>query len=36
MRLDGNENAYGPSERAKAAMRESLGVADRVADGVTP
>jgi len=29
IRLDSNENAYGPSERAKAAMRESLGVPDR-------
>src|SRR5205814_3853660 len=29
IRLDSNENAYGPSERANAAMRESLGVPDR-------
>src|SRR5712664_124444 len=32
IRLDLNENAYGPSERAKAAMRDSRDLVDRVPD----
>jgi histidinol-phosphate aminotransferase len=32
VRLDNNENAYGPSERATQAMRESLELANRYPD----
>ena len=36
IRLNMNENAYGPSERAAAALRDSLGLVNRYPDSADP